>query len=225
MAKKTLLRDRIIQKSSTLFRNHGYKGTSNKQIAEAAGCTTAALYYYFEEGKAHILREVIHNSISDPARLEDAVKDSDNLEEFLGKLNRSLARDLRHVTDRLSWLTLEFPNLPEEEQHLLQDQILAIHRVLCRGIGRFIGPKTEAAQLAWIIFCAYFGYQQVFMKMGVRKRTKFDIGKFGQKLGRKSGSLLLCIRKRRSFFLYRSLQTHTTIFQDFLSHQHCLDDA
>lgn len=180
MAKKNPLREKIIKKSSELFRKYGYKGTSNRQIAKAAGCTTAALYYYFEEGKAHILREVIHDSISDPTRMEDAVKDSGNLEEYLVHLNQTLARDLPHVTDRLSWLTLEFPNLPKEEQGLLQDQILAIHDVLRRGMSRFVDSKAEAAQLAWIIFCAYFGYQQVFMKMGIRQLTEFDIGKFGQ---------------------------------------------
>jgi AcrR family transcriptional regulator len=182
MSKMTPLKNKILVKSSALFRKYGYKGTSNKQIAKAAGCTTAALYYYFEGGKAHILREVIRSSISDPARMDDAIDDSRNLEEFLAHLNQTLARDLPHVTDRLSWLTLEFPNLPKEEQGLLQEQILAIHDVLRRGISRFVDSKAEAAQLAWVIFCAYFGYQQVFMKMGIRKLARFDIGRFGQVL-------------------------------------------
>ena len=54
------LQDLIIEKASELFREKGYTATSIKQIAKASGCTTDALYYYFEGGKKHILREVIH---------------------------------------------------------------------------------------------------------------------------------------------------------------------
>ena len=52
MRTTTDLKDIILQKAGELFAQQGYTATSNKQIAKAAGCTAAALYYYFEGGKA-----------------------------------------------------------------------------------------------------------------------------------------------------------------------------
>ena len=59
MAEERGLAERILREAGDLFRQQGYAATSIKQIASAAGCTTAALYTYYEGGKAHVLREVI----------------------------------------------------------------------------------------------------------------------------------------------------------------------
>ena len=62
MSEARSLQDLTTGKAGELFREQGYEATTLKQIARAAGCTTAALHYCFEDGKDHILREVIRES-------------------------------------------------------------------------------------------------------------------------------------------------------------------
>ena len=64
MRDSTDLKETILREAQELFAAHGYAGTSIKQIAGASGCTTAALYYYFADGKSQILREVVRSSFS-----------------------------------------------------------------------------------------------------------------------------------------------------------------
>ena len=54
MGEASSLQDLILENADELFREQGYAATSIKQIAKASGCTTAALSYYFEDGKQHI---------------------------------------------------------------------------------------------------------------------------------------------------------------------------
>jgi AcrR family transcriptional regulator len=47
-------RERILDAAVSLFQEHGFAGTSIRDLAERAGVTTAAMYYYFD-GKDQIL--------------------------------------------------------------------------------------------------------------------------------------------------------------------------
>ena len=51
-------RVRILDAASALFAEHGYAGTSMRDLAEALGMTKAALYYHFP-GKAQILMALV----------------------------------------------------------------------------------------------------------------------------------------------------------------------
>ena len=95
----------IIENAGELFRERGYAATTIKQIAEASGCTTAALYYHFEDGKQHILREVIHSSTQE-ADLSMHLPQADSLEEFLVKLGANMAERFPKVADRINWIML-----------------------------------------------------------------------------------------------------------------------
>jgi len=53
MRETSELKETILNVAGELFAKNGYAATSIKQIAKAAGCTTAALYYYFEDGKTY----------------------------------------------------------------------------------------------------------------------------------------------------------------------------
>jgi AcrR family transcriptional regulator len=158
----------IIEKAGNLFRRNGYAETTIKQIAEASGCTTAALYYHFQEGKAHILREVIRTSTVE-AESSMVYPQAESLEEFLVRLAQILTQRFPMVADRFNWIMLQFATLPEEEQHLLQEQVISIQHGLRQQIGRYVADEAKADRLAWLVYCAFFGYQQMFTKMQVGK--------------------------------------------------------
>lgn len=176
------LRDKIIEKASALFRRNGYRATSNRQISSAAGCTTAALYYHFENGKSHILREVIYSNIKDPSGIREKVKDCKDLNEFLLKLTEMMVQEIPRITDSLVWLLLEFPRLPEEERRILKEHIINFHNVIESELRRFITKEEDLANLAWISICAFFGFHQLFLKMGIGSIVRLDIKEFGNSL-------------------------------------------
>ena len=174
------LRERIIEEAGELFREQGYAATSIKQIAQASGCTTAALYYYFEDGKQHILREVIHKSARE-VEPDRQFPVADSLEEFLIELSAALAERFPRVADRFTWLMLQFPTLPDEEKRILQDQLLGIQQGLRERIGQYVADAATADRLAWTVYCSFFGYHQIFTKMQVGQRVDLgavDYGRF-----------------------------------------------
>ena len=61
MAERINRRELIVQTAATLFSKQGYAATSVRQIAETVGCTEAALYYHFKEGKRALLQAVIED--------------------------------------------------------------------------------------------------------------------------------------------------------------------
>jgi AcrR family transcriptional regulator len=174
------LNDLIIEKASHLFREQGYAATSIKQIANEAGCTNAALYYYYEGGKQEILREVIHHSAVEKMGFLSAVAGADSLESLLIQLSQTLSEVMPRMADRVNWLMLQFPTLPDEEKQFLRNQLFGFHEVLQAQIGRFVADDATADQLAWLIFCSFFGYQQVFTKMGVDQVVDMSLEDYGR---------------------------------------------
>jgi len=174
------LNDLIIEKASHLFREQGYAATSIKQIANESGCTNAALYYYYEGGKQEILREVIHHSAVENMEIFTAVAGADSLESLLIQLSQTLSRVMPRMTDRVNWLMLQFPTLPDEEKQFLRNQLFGFHEVLQAQIGRFVADDATADKLAWLIFCSFFGYQQVFTKMGVDQVVDMSLEDYGR---------------------------------------------
>ena len=173
------LQDRIIENAGELFREQGYAATSIKQIAKASGCTTAALYYYFEDGKKHILREVIHRSAKE-VESDRQFPGADSLEEFLVELSAVLAERFPRVAERFNWLMLQFPILPDEEKRILQDQLLGIQQGLRERIGQHVADGATADRLAWMVYCSFFGYHQIFTKMEVGQRVTLDPVDYGR---------------------------------------------
>ena len=179
MAASHSLEDLIIDKAGELFREQGYAATTIKQIAKAAGCTTAALYYYFEEGKQHILREVIRRSARD-AEASMHFPQAESLEEFLIELSAILAERFPQVADRFNWLMLQFATLPDEEKRILQDQVIGIQRALWEKISQFVADEETADRLAWLAYCSFFGYHQMFTKMEVGRIVDLSAVEYGR---------------------------------------------
>jgi len=179
MSESQSLRQRIIEEAGDLFHQQGYAATSIKQIAKAAGCTTAALYYYFEDGKQHILREVIHKSARE-VESEKEFPQAASLEEFLIELSTALAERFPRVADRFNWIMLQFSTLPDEEKRILQDQLLGIQQGLRERIGQYVYDDATADRLAWVVYCSFFGYHQIFTKMEVGQRVDLGAVDYGR---------------------------------------------
>ena len=180
MNKNAELHDKIIEKAGELFREQGYAATSIKQIAKAAGCTNAALYYYFEGGKEHILREVIHQSAAGGFDFITAVSTADTLAAMLIQLSQILNQTIPQMANQINWLLLQFSALPVEEQQFLQSQIFNFHDQLQTQLSRFIEDETTTDKLAWFIFCSYFGFQQIFSSMQIGQVVDMDLAQYGQ---------------------------------------------
>jgi AcrR family transcriptional regulator len=190
MTQSRPLQDLIIEKAGELFRRQGYTATTIKQIAQAAGCTTAALYYYFEDGKAHILREVIHRSARE-AQLSISVPQADTLEQFLTELGANLAEAFPRVAERFYWIMLQFATLPDEEKAVLQEQVLGIQHTLQEKVGQYVADPDTAGRLAWLVYCSFFGHQQIFAKMEVGRRVDLSLPDYGRFLAQVAGGSLL----------------------------------
>ena len=180
------LQELIIEKASELFREQGYAATTIKQIARAAGCTTAALYYYFEDGKQHILREVIHTTARE-AEFSRTLPQAESLEEFLVKLGANLAQRSPEVVDRFNWIMLQFATLPEEEKQIVQNQVISIQHALREQINQYVPAQETADRLAWLVFCSFFGYQQMFTKLEVAGAVDLSMEEYGRFLAQVIG--------------------------------------
>jgi AcrR family transcriptional regulator len=178
MGEEQPLQDLIIEKAGALFRERGYAATTIKQIAKASGCTTAALYYYFEEGKQHILREVIRRPAQE-AEISMHLPRADDLEQFLVQLGADLTQKFPRVADRINWIMLQFATLPDKEKQIVQNQLLGIQRALREQIGRYVADEGTAERLAWLVYCSFLGYQQIFTKLEVAGRVDLSIDDYG----------------------------------------------
>jgi len=177
MTESHSLQDLIIEKAGDLFREQGYTATTIKQIAQASGCTTAALYYYYEGGKQHILREVIRKSTQE-AESSRHLPQAESLEEFLIELGANLAQRFPKVADRFNWIMLQFASLPDEEKRILQNQVIGIQHELRKQISQYVADEKTAEQLAWLVFCSFFGYQQIFTKMQVERIVNLSMDEY-----------------------------------------------
>ena len=178
MSEAHSLQHLIIENAGELFREQGYAATSIKQIAKASGCTTAALYYHFEDGKKHILREVIRRSAPEP-EFSMYLPQADSLEEFLVKLGANMAERFPKVADRINWIMLQFATLPDEEKLIVQNQVIGIQLALKERISQYVPDKETAERLAWLVFSSFLGYQQMFTKLEIAGMVDLSMDEYG----------------------------------------------
>jgi AcrR family transcriptional regulator len=179
MRESTDLKDTILREAEELFTVHGFAGTSIKQIATASGCTTAALYYYFPEGKSHLLREVVQCAFSDKANMvAEAGQNATTLTEWLRLFGRAALQSVLEMQRRNSWIDLAMNELSSAEHATLKQHGLLVNQTIAKQISRFVDDDTKATQLAWMIMCAVFGYGQLFLRREMQQVADFDIGVF-----------------------------------------------
>lgn len=146
---------------------HSYAATSIKQIAEAAGCTTAALYYYFEDGKEGILREALDYAMPDLTRFLEAAQHATSLYELSLWIGLALLEEGAEVLKQTRWLMVELPNMGQEEQANLHRKLIQFQRGLADLMEPFVADRPAAEMLAWVLFSALFGYGQLFVTLNL----------------------------------------------------------
>jgi hypothetical protein len=132
------------------------------------------------------LREVIRTSARE-AEGSMHFPQAETLEEFLIKLSAILAQRFPQVADRFNWLMLQFATLPDGEKRILQDQVLSIQRALLEHISQYVADRETAERLAWLVYCSFFGYHQMFTKMEVGRRVDLGAVEYGRFLAQVVG--------------------------------------
>jgi AcrR family transcriptional regulator len=174
MRESTDLKETILRETEELFMAHGYAGTSIKQIAGASGCTTAALYYYFPEGKTQILREVVRCSFSQKfTPLIEAGRDAASLGEWMRAFGRAANQAMHDLHRRSNWIEMEMHQLGADERGVVHHQVLEFRQAIMSEIARFVDDEPTASKLAWILLCAFGGYAQMFHGRGLQGTAEF----------------------------------------------------
>lgn len=181
MSVETNLRQAIIDSATELFMKNGYTATSIKQIASAAGCKTSSMYYYFEGGKSDILGAVIQSITFDINQIFGD-RTFESLAELLGHYTKAISETMPRMNLRISWLAPEFSKLSEDEMAHIQGQFLNMHEAFASRIQRFVDSEVKAAELAWIIICAYQGYGNLFLTLGMSNRVNHSLADYGDTL-------------------------------------------
>ena len=151
-------RDLIVRKAAQLFEKNGYQATSTRQIAEAVGCTEAALYYHFREGKRKLLQTVIESQLPEMQDVIDRCCETTSLKGALTRFSEVVtARSIK-----MRWVLVELPHLGMEERAAVLDRFLTLRDGLVEILTPFVQDETLATRLAWLIVCLGVGYEQLF---------------------------------------------------------------
>jgi AcrR family transcriptional regulator len=182
MSKRANRRDLIIEKAAELFMAQGYNATSTRQIAEAAECTEAALYYHFKDGKRELFQAVVEENLPDLLGLLDKCRDATSIYGLVTSLGNIRAAGMQ-VYHRLQWIVAEYPKLSTDEQALVRNAFLTFHAELTRLFSAFEPDKERAEELAWILICALFGFVHTFIRLDLLAVTHMTQTDFLEKVG------------------------------------------
>lgn len=175
MVERSNRRDELLNAATTLFIRQGYSATSIRQIADEVGCTEAAIYYHFKEGKRELFQEVVEREMPDFMTILDQTKDAATLREFIIRFGTEMNDVVSHRIGRMRWIVAEFPNLTDEEKAIFHRKHLRFNRELTRIIQEFVSSEALANRIAWTLTCAGFGYNQIFHNLEVCKVADFKL--------------------------------------------------
>lgn len=167
----------IVEKASELFITQGYRATSVRQIADAAGVTDAALYYHFKDGKRALFQAVLEANLPDFLRLIEPCRGAKSLGEIMLKFGGPAPLDAIPQWVLLSWIISEFPHLSPEEQNLVQQTSLLFQNELRQLIVPFVGRPEQASDIAWLMIMLFFGYAQTFVSLQLGQVADFPFEK------------------------------------------------
>jgi AcrR family transcriptional regulator len=184
MEKNKNLKKKLLLEAKKLFQKQGIKATTIKQIADSSKCTNAALYYYFENGKSEIIQETIFDILKDRLAILEGLENLKNLNDFITKLGEKLNTKKYHISNNISWLLVEFNQIPNDIKKVFHNNFNNFLKKLSFIINSFINDEERSKDIAWILFCSIFGYQHLFQKMDFSKYFKMDFSEFTQKLAK-----------------------------------------
>jgi AcrR family transcriptional regulator len=178
MAERINRRDIIVETAERLFVEQGYNATSVRQIADEVGCTEAALYYHFKDGKRALLQYVVECQMPKFQQVLEVCRDARSLPELIEIYGRTMAKVGQESMDKVRWMLAEFPNLNAEERTHIHNKFLNFHDGLAEIFARFVDDEQRADHLAWLLALAGFGYGQMFRVLDLQSVTDFSAGEF-----------------------------------------------
>ena len=158
MSDRVNRRDLILETAARLFEAQGYQATSTRQVAEAVGCTEAALYYHFKDGKRELLQTVIETQVPEMMTMLDPCREARSLKQAVACFGESAT--LR--SSKMRWILVELPHLDPEERAAILAKFQTLQEGLTNVFRRFVEDEVLAARLAWLIVCVGVGYEQIF---------------------------------------------------------------
>lgn len=174
------IRSEILQNSRELFQEQGYSATTVREIAKRTGCTAGSLYYFFEGGKTEILQEVIRSYGLDPAVSMTWMTQEASLDALINRLIVELPLYFQKVSTQLSWLALDRNQLSASDMEMMRKFPLALYASIRAGVGGHIADPKICKQVSWLIYCSFYGYVEVFDKIGLVVDEEFNLEEMGQ---------------------------------------------
>ncbi|TGJ99552.1 TetR/AcrR family transcriptional regulator [Leptospira semungkisensis] len=179
---ETSLRETIVTVAGDLFVDRGYNAVSIKQIADAANCTTAALYYYYEDGKGAILKGVLRSLLPEPELVFQECANATSLKELFSCITIKVCAHESANVKKDRWLLAEFPNFGESDRHVIYEKLQAVHSAICTQVSRFLEDPEAVRIISWIFMCTSFGYGQLFGTLQLGKVVPFSIANFAEEI-------------------------------------------
>ena len=158
-------REEMLAIAGELFVRQGYIGTSTRQIAEAVGCTKAALYYHFKQGKEELYQEVFKLHCPDFGPILSNCEGAATLSDLILCLATNMVKHQPERINRMRWVIAEFPNLDEGQREMLRERKKRHLDQVSDLLGRFIANRQEAEHVATLMLGAMVGYDQLFVQM------------------------------------------------------------
>ncbi|PJF41423.1 MAG: TetR/AcrR family transcriptional regulator [Chloroflexi bacterium] len=174
MSERVNRREQILDTAGKLFMEHGYEGTSVRQIAEQVGCTEAALYYHFKEGKRELLNCVVEHNMPDLLYVLDGIEEATSLRELIMIFGERITINWSQRMERLRWVMSEFPRWSDDERALFHDKHRLLEEGLVGAIERFVDSREAAHRIAYTLMCAFFGYGSLFLNLDLQSVVDFD---------------------------------------------------
>ncbi len=172
-------RDMILDVAARLFVEHGYTATSVRQIAEAVGCTEAALYYHFKDGKRELLNAVLEQNMPDLLGVVEHCRSAVSLHDLIRRFGSGMVVEAQRLSgNRLRWVIAEYPKFSADERKVIHQRAMAFRDGLTEQVRRFVPDQGEAEQLAWMLLFLVFGYGQLMINMDLRSALDFDAETF-----------------------------------------------
>lgn len=121
-------RDQILRVAMTLFSNHGFRGTTTKEIAHAAGVSEAMVFRHFATKEDLYAAILDHKACSGGGSFDPAVMAADAISQ----------KDDRRVFESLALGALDYHDHDPEFQRLLLHSALEKHKLAQMFFDEFV---------------------------------------------------------------------------------------
>ncbi len=172
--KKEAVREAIIDSAFSLFKERGYSDTSMAQIAKNAGVSPANIYVYFES-KLELLFHIYGPWLQERLqRLEDEVATTENPEQRLRLILRTLWEDIPAEENGFANNLMQAISTARPDEGYKRDLLLRAEASVSKLIREALPPQRAAFAtegfLAHVLFMAFDGFAMNFKLKGPSER-------------------------------------------------------